>query len=128
MSPRPAIPLAFVVALGGAFAPRQFAFSLTGWSGTQGDASQPVPSAATAPPATTSASHAVARESAWRGHLLVAVHGTLALRDRPGGAVTLTLGAAPSSAARARSGWRPAAAAARTDAPLPLGTPVFVRG
>jgi hypothetical protein len=85
MSPRPAIPLAFVVALGGAFAPRQFAFSLTGWSGTQGDASQPVPSAATAPPATTSASHAVARESAWRGHLLVAVHGTLALRDRPGG-------------------------------------------
>jgi hypothetical protein len=94
MSPRPAIRLAFVVALGGAFAPRQSAFSLTGGSRTQGDASQPVPSAASAPPATTLASHAVARESALRGHLLVAMHGTLALRDRPGGPVTLTLGAA----------------------------------
>jgi L,D-transpeptidase catalytic domain len=91
MSPRPAIPLALVAAIGGAFGLSQAAFSLTGGSRSAPIATQPVRSQ---PSATMPASQPVSRSSAPRGHLRAVVRGTLPLRDRPGGPVTLTLGGA----------------------------------
>jgi L,D-transpeptidase catalytic domain len=91
MSPRPAIPLALVAALGGAFGLSQTAFSLTGGSGSAPVATQPVRSPASA---VTPASQAVSRAAAWRGHLRAVVRGTLPVRDRPGGPVTWSAGAA----------------------------------
>jgi L,D-transpeptidase catalytic domain len=91
MSPRPATPLVLVAALGGAFGLSQTAFSLTGGTGSPPVATQPVssPARAITPPSPT-----VPRAAVWRGHLRAVVRGTLPLRDRAGGPVTLSLGAA----------------------------------
>jgi L,D-transpeptidase catalytic domain len=91
MSSRPAIPLALVAALGGAFGLSQTAFSLTGGSGSLRVATQPVRSPESA---VTPASRTVSRAAARRGHLRAVVLGTLPLRNQPGGPVTMTLGAA----------------------------------
>jgi L,D-transpeptidase catalytic domain len=91
MSSRPATPLVLVAALGGAFGLSQTAFSLTGGPGSQPVATQPV---RTPPSAITPASPTVPRIAAWPGHLRAVLRGTLPLRDRPGGPVTLSLGTA----------------------------------
>jgi L,D-transpeptidase catalytic domain len=89
MSVRPAIPLSLVVALGGAFALSQSAFLVRSGAGSSPAARYPVQLASPFPPATSARGG-----GAWRGHLLAAVRGHLRLRDRPGGPVTLGLGAA----------------------------------
>jgi hypothetical protein len=97
MSPRSAIPLVLVVALGSAFALSQSAFLLRVGAGSGAAAPQPVTTAATFASASASAAPASASPAhagAWRAHLLAVVRGTLPLRERPGGPVALSLGAA----------------------------------
>jgi L,D-transpeptidase catalytic domain len=99
MSSRPVIPLVLVVPVAGAFALSQTAFSLSAGTLTAGTGGvqtpgRGAPRPAIAPFAAAPAAPAVSRAGAWRGHLLAAVRGTVPLRDRPRGPVTLGLGAA----------------------------------